>query len=165
MAALPSLKSNAENTKTKEIFADIPNVVDRSRKSNLPWVDFIYPQRFLVAKGTRMMKNCRWAGKFVAMPTKVLKQIKGIKNAQITHVPEEVARQEHDIWDSGVAEKIGRGYTCLWEIHDAATRKWLWIDTEGKTDWFLGLFGRGETKIQSDVAQKIADLINEMNEG
>ncbi len=68
------------NTKTKEVFKDIPNVIDRSRKTNLPWVDFIYPQRFLVAKGTRMMKNCRWAGKFVAIPTKLLKSVKGLKN-------------------------------------------------------------------------------------
>jgi len=119
------------NTKTKEVFEDIPNVVDRSRKTNLPWVDFIYPQRFLVAKGTRMMKNCRWAGKFVAVPTRILKQIKGLKNVEITHVPQEVARHESDIWDGADNEKIARGYTCLWEIHDAEKGEWFWINTDG----------------------------------
>ena len=119
------------NTKTKEIFEDIPNVVDRSRKTNLPWVDFIYPQRFLVAKGTRMMKNCRWAGKFVAVPTKVLKQIPGLRNVEITHMPEEVLRHEHDIWDSVDQDALGRGFTCLWEIHDAESKKWFWINTNG----------------------------------
>jgi len=119
------------NTKTKEVFGDIKNVADRSRKTNLPWVDFIYPQRFLVAKGTRLMKNCRWAGKFVAVPTKILKQIKGLKNVEITHVPEEVSRHEGDIWDGADNEKVARGYTCLWEIHDAETGKWFWINTNG----------------------------------
>lgn len=122
------------NQKMQEssVFKKIHGVADHTRKTNLPWCDFIYPQRFLVAKGTRMMKNCRWAGKFVAVPTKVIKSIKGLRNTDITHVPEEVRRHEHDIWDSIDTEQLGHGFTCLWEIHEAETGTWFWINTDGK---------------------------------
>lgn len=120
------------NTRKEEIFEHVKGVADPTRKTNLPWVDFIPPQRLLVAKGTKMMKNCRWAAKFIAIPTKVLKGIKGTKNVEITHVPEEISRHEYDIWNSVDSEKVGRGFTCLWEVHDAVKKEWFWISTKGK---------------------------------
>lgn len=117
---------------SQNMFADMKGIADSTRKTNLPWVDFIYPQRFLVAKGTRMMKNCRWAAKFVAVPTRMLKNIKGLQNVEVTHMPDMVHKHERSIWEGMLGDKEKSGYTCLWEIHNAEDNTWCWLSTEGK---------------------------------
>lgn len=117
---------------SQNMFADMKGIADSTRKTNLPWVDFIYPQRFLVAKGTRMMKNCRWAAKFVAVPTRMLKDIKGLQNVEVTHMPDMVHKHERSIWEGMLGDKEKSGYTCLWEIHNAEDNTWCWLSTEGK---------------------------------
>lgn len=100
---------------------------NRARKLNLPWLDLIPPHRCLVAKGTKTMRNCRWAAKLIAVPTAKLKKSKLFKNVTSSSCPPEILPHESHLWAGGKDS----GYTFYWEIHDAEDKQWLWLSTDG----------------------------------
>ncbi len=111
-------------------FASVRNNVDRSRKTNQPWLDLLPPERLVLAPGTRTIRNCSWYAKNVFVKTESLKEIKGLlkKNIYPTHTPSEVGDQlDQDVIESIASE----GYTNLWIIHDAETQKWAWLNSKG----------------------------------
>jgi len=112
----------------REMFSDVEGSVNRSRGRNAPWVDFIPSHRGIVAVGTRTMRNCPWAGKLVSIPTRALKEVKGLKFVQQTSIPQEIYRMEQSTWENKEKDK----WTHFWEIHDAETGKWFWLGTHGK---------------------------------
>lgn len=104
------------------------DTTSRVRKQNLPWLDLIPAHRCLVAKGTTTMNNCRWAAKFIAVPTASLKKDKRFKNITSSSLPPEILIHEHHLWN-----KTGyNGYTFYWEIHDAEEKEVIWLSTDGK---------------------------------
>ncbi len=111
----------------QELFGGLDGVADRTRGRNAPWVDMIPSHRFLVAVGTRSMRNCTWAAKLVSVPTASLRKIKGLKNLSGTVLPEEISRHETLMWEQRDMDK----YTHFWQIHDATTKKWCWLGTQG----------------------------------
>lgn len=109
-------------------FLPVMGVLDRSRKTNLPWLDLTPPDKLVFAPGTKNMRNCPWYGKYCMVPTRLLKKRKGFKNVNPTHMPAEVANKEQNKF---VEEQGGvEPFTHYWEIHDAETRKFFCIDTE-----------------------------------
>lgn len=111
-----------------DLFAQEAGNVNRTRGNNVPWVDFIPSHRFIVAVGTRSMRNCRWAAKLISTPTSVLKKIKGLKNTSSSKIPDEISRMEQSTWRYKDVDK----WTHYWEVHDAETGKWFWLSTNGK---------------------------------
>lgn len=109
-------------------FRSIGNIVNRTRATNAPWVDFIPSHRGLVAVGTRSMRNCVWAAKLISTPTRLLKKQKGLRNITPTKIPEEILSMERETW----ALKEMDRWTHFWEIHDAETGSWMWLGTHGK---------------------------------
>lgn len=109
------------------VFEDVDSV-NRARKQNMPWVDYIPSHRFVVAVGTRVMRNCRWGAKLISVPTSILKKQRGLKNVMSCKIPEEIKRHEEATWRERQADK----WTHFWEIHDAETGKWAWLGTHGK---------------------------------
>lgn len=108
-------------------FARIEGDSDRTRAKNAPWVDSIPSHRFIVAVGTRSMRNCSWAAKLVSVPTASLKKIKGLKNVEGTKLPDDILRFENAMWQHRSADK----YTHFWQIHDSTNGKWAWLGTHG----------------------------------
>lgn len=109
-------------------FLPLKGAIDRSRKTNLPWLDLIPPDKLILAPGTKTMRNCPWFAKYCAYPTRIVKNWKGYKNVQPTHMPVEVQNKEQNKF----VEEYGglEPYTCYYEIHDAETKKYFCIDTE-----------------------------------
>lgn len=112
----------------QEMFGDLKGSVNRSRGRNCPWVDVIPSARGIVSVGTRTMRNCPWAGKLVSVPTRVLKEMKGLSNVRGTKIPDEILRHERATWDNKDIDK----WTHFWEIHDAEKGEWFWLGTHGK---------------------------------
>jgi len=111
-------------------FDRVKGTLDRTRKTNQPWIDLLPCDRLILAPGTKNGRNCRWFAKFLSMPIRRLKQVEGFKSVEATHVPDEIAKQEGNKWiEEEVAEE---GYVNFYEIHDAETEKWGCIDTNGK---------------------------------
>lgn len=106
---------------------EIEGGVDRTQSMNAPWVDSIPSHRLLLAPGTKTMRTCPWAAKFVSTPTRLLKG-RGLKNVASSPVPDEIMKHEAQLW----AHRDPSQYTCFWEIHDAETKKWCWLSTSGK---------------------------------
>ena len=110
-------------TDQQEVFGDVENVVDRSRSQNAPWVDFIPPHRFVVAVGTKTMRNCYWGAKLVSVPTSILKKQKGLKNVSPSKLPEDVLKMEHATWEDKDVDK----WTHFWEIWlETIATFWTW---------------------------------------
>jgi hypothetical protein len=112
-------------------FKPIEGSADRVRKTNQPWLDTILPERLVLAPGTKSMRNCRWYAKGVYTLTSDLKKMKGLKkNAVIpTEVPSEVARLTGEKYLEELKE---RGMTFLWVIHEAESKKWMWLNSAGQ---------------------------------
>lgn len=107
---------------------EVEGAADRTRAVNAAWIDLAPSHRVLFAPGTKKMRNCPWAAKFVSTPTKVLSGRKGIKNAKASPVPSDIKYHEQELWQSRDPSK----YTCYWQIHNARTKKWCWLSTNGK---------------------------------
>lgn len=107
-------------------FNPIKGCVDRTRKTNQPWLDLILPDRLVLAPGTKTIRNCPWFAKVVSLPTDLLKQRKGYKNIEPTHVPSETKDGEQK------GEVPSEEYTSFYEVHDAETGKFFCMDTEGR---------------------------------
>lgn len=118
---------------TSSVFGEVEGTVNRSRRKNAPWVDFIPSHRYTTAVGTRTMRNCQWGAKLISTPTSILKKQKNLKNVVSTKLPHEIKRHEERTWNERSADK----WTHFWEIHDADTGKWAWLGTHGKfiSDW------------------------------
>lgn len=111
-----------------DLFASEDGEYNRTRGNNVPWVDSIPSHRFVLAIGTRSMRNARWGAKLISVPTKVLKKQKGLKNVVATELPPEVLRMEAFTWEKREKDQ----WTHFWEIHDAETGKQIWLGTHGK---------------------------------
>ena len=109
-------------------FGRVPGTVDRTRKFNQPWVDLIDASRLMLASGTKNERNCRWYGKFVEVPVDTLKEIKGLKNIEATHVPTQVKRSDKPMGELDP----DREYTGFWVIRDAEKQNWMWLSTNDK---------------------------------
>jgi len=117
-------------------FEPVKGVFDRTRKTNQPWIDTIGPDILITAPGTKNARNCRWWGKFMIMPTRVLKEMPGVQKNKVStnKVPDEITRHEGNKWmEEAVAEE---GYTAFWEVHEMESNTWFWMDTNGK--FFMG---------------------------
>lgn len=101
---------------------------DRSRKYNQPFIEFTDAEQFILAPGTKTMRNCQYYSKFLQIPTEDLKKQKGLKNVEVTHVPTEI----QNVRGNEYMEQRQEGYTGLWIIHDAETQKWGWLSTNNK---------------------------------
>jgi len=106
--------------------------IDRSRKYNQPWIEAVDAENFVLAKGTKTMRKCPWYARFFFIPSHRLKKIKGVKNVEVTHIPEEIAHQ-----DGNDYLRDQEGHTGVWVIHDAESGKWGWLSTTGK--WILSM--------------------------
>jgi hypothetical protein len=106
---------------------EVAGSIDRSRRENIPWVDLVPSHRALFAPGTKQIRNCPWAAKFVTTPTRVLKGRKGLGNCRPSPIPSSIMSHEQDLWRHRSSEDI----TAFWEIHDAETGKWAWLSTNG----------------------------------
>jgi hypothetical protein len=111
-------------------FLPLKGVVDRSRKTNLPWLDLIPPDKLVLAPGTKNIRNCPWFAKLCMVPTRLLKKRKGFTNVTTTHMPQEVGNKEQNkfLEEQGAIEP----YTCYYEVHDAEAGKYFCIDTNWK---------------------------------
>ena len=128
---LAEVKERIGNEDAEDLFVGTKGVTNRTRKSNLPWLDLIPSHRFLVAKGTKTMIDCRWAAKLIIIPTRLVKGTKGLINTIDSRIPQFIAKQENNLWNLG--EQGGEvGYCAYWEIHDMEEGTWLWLSTEGK---------------------------------
>ena len=112
-------------------FKPVKGSLDRTRKTNQPWIDMILPHELILAPGTKSMRSCSWFGKFLMLPTSILKTLKGVHKSKVkaTHVPKEVLAHNTDKWKEDVARS--ESYTAFWEIHEAETQTFFWIDTNG----------------------------------
>lgn len=113
-------------------FTRIPNQYDRHRAYNLPWMDVIDPRLFLVAAGTKSMRNCRWYGKLITLPLRVVKEFPGInKEAAIaTSVYDDTNRNHMPKW-MDVLQKCEE-YISYYEIHCAERQSTFLFTTEGE---------------------------------
>jgi len=111
------------------VFEKIPGAIDRTRRTNRPWIDLITPDRLIVAPGTRDMKNCLWAAICYTIPLSVMKSL-GYKKVEATHVPDQVAKDDSNKW----TEQFGddNGYVSFYEVHNAEDGSWFCLDVNGK---------------------------------
>jgi len=112
----------------QNVFGEVEGAVNRTRRHNAPWVDFIPSHRFAVSVGTRTMRKCPWAAKLVSVPTSLLKKQKGLKNVTTTKLPDFAMNMEQATWDKKNVDK----WTHFWEIHDATNKTFFWLGTHGK---------------------------------
>jgi hypothetical protein len=111
----------------QSVFSEVEGAVNRTRKHNAPWVDFIPSHRFAVSVGTRTMRKCPWAAKLVSVPTSLLKK-QGLKWIQGTKLPDFAMHMEQATWDKKNIDK----WTHFWEVHDATDKTFFWLGTNGK---------------------------------
>ncbi|MDB4261287.1 hypothetical protein N9878_00330 [bacterium] len=109
------------------VVAQLESSENRTRASNAAWLDNVPPHRFVTAVGTHSMRSCHWCAKFVSVPTSRLKGITGLKNVRHSGVPPEILFHEAELWEC----RDSTQYTCFWQIHDAVTKKWCWLSTNG----------------------------------
>ena len=115
------------DNKVEQDMREVAGAVDRTRATNAAWVDLIPSHRVLYATGTRKLRNCPWVAKFVSTPTKVLTG-RNLSNVKASPVPADIMVHEQALWEFRDKSK----YTCFWQIHDAETKKWCWLSTNGK---------------------------------
>lgn len=113
-------------------WGDIKGNVNRSRRVNFPWIDQMHPGLFLIPYKTKNMRDCRWEAKFIAKPTRWIKEQPGVIKANCipTHSATECVKGtelEDLLRETGDLEN----YTCFWEIHDAEEREWFWMCEDG----------------------------------
>lgn len=105
------------------LFKSIPGSMDRTRKTNRPWIDLIPPTKLVLAPGTRTMRNCRWFAKYMELPTRIVKNKKGFSKVEPTHIAGNLKPSvDKDITGD-------EAYTCYYEVHDAESGKVFCIDT------------------------------------
>ena len=114
--------------KDQEFLTNLKGVTNRSRATNLPWLDVIQPHRFITGVGTKTMRDCCWAAKLVSAPVASLKKIPGLKNVTWSKLPDEILKHEMITWENRDRSK----WCNFWQIHDAETGKWCWLSTSGK---------------------------------
>lgn len=119
----------------EEEFKRVVGTLDRSRKTNQPWLDLIDPINLVLAPGTKNMRNCPWFAKHIVLPTRILEKIKGLKNVEATHIPDEITKSGDGDWYE--SQKSLQGFTSFWEIHDAESRQFGWLTSDGK--WMMPL--------------------------
>lgn len=107
---------------------EVSGSANRTRRMNAPWVDLVPSHRVLYATGTKKLRDCPWAAKFVTVPTKILKGRKGLKNVASSNIPSDIMMQEGYNWEYKDSSK----YTAFWQIHNSETKKWCWLSTSGK---------------------------------
>lgn len=110
-------------------FKHIPGVVDRSRKTNMPWVDVIPPQYLILAPGTRKMRNCPWFAKYLCVPTATLKKLKSFNGVKVTAEAEQVSKDENSKWRFDQKNPAVE-YTAFYEVHEAEMGTTFCIDTD-----------------------------------
>jgi hypothetical protein len=115
--------------KKEIVFDRIPGVIDRTRRTNRPWFDLITPDRLVLAPGTKSMRNCRWAAISYTIPVTTMKKL-GYKSIKPTHMPDEIAKLDGNQWTEDHGDSFG--YVSFYEVHNADTREWFCIDTNGK---------------------------------
>ena len=103
---------------------------NRARRTNFPWLDAIYPRKLIFEPTTRNMRTCRWYAKSLFVPTRILNKDKSLKNVSSTHIPTELQ-------DSATREIFQQmhgiePYTHFYEIHNAETKKMMWMNIDGK---------------------------------
>lgn len=119
-----------ENPTAQMEFSPVENTLNRTRKTNQPWIDKIEARKLLLAPGTTTMRNCRWYAKNVMVPTKLLKGMRGLikGNVKATHLPSQVRGTGEDIAE----QDPEREYTSVWIIHEAENQTWMWLTSDGK---------------------------------
>lgn len=117
---------NAPNGKLT--FDPIEGCIDRTRKTNMPWIDLITPDRLILAPGTRSIRNCPWVAILYTIPVAVMKNL-GYKGVSATHVPDSLPKGNKD-W----VEQFGddHGYVSFYEVHNAEDGTWFCFDVNGK---------------------------------
>lgn len=110
------------------VFEPIPGCVDRTRKTNRPWVDLITADRLVIAPGTKSVRNCPWAAISYTIPVSQMKAL-GYKKVKATHIPDQIARLEGNKWTDDLGDEFG--YVSFWEVHNAEDATWFCLDTNG----------------------------------
>ena len=130
-------------------FNPIHGVSDRARKTNLPWLSAVPADQFLVASGTKNVRNCPWYARFVVLPTETLKRLaetnKEIHKNRIvaTQIPKERLQSKSLSWMERQAST--REYTAFWHFHEQELGQEFWLDTNGKV-----IMGPREDPLQVD---------------
>ena len=107
------------------MFPRLAGSVDRARRYNMPWVDLLQPDKFIVAAGTKTMRNCRWFAKELTLPKYIMEDMGGFINLTPTGIPKELRASGMNNWLDLVADDE---YITYYEVHDAETKETFCID-------------------------------------
>lgn len=110
-------------------FARLPGVTNRARRANFPYLDLIDPNKVVFAPRTRDMRTCAWYAVFRRIEIEQLRRMTGNTKLRPTHVPNDHMFRQDNTDGESLAD--GTEFSCFWEIHDAATGKYAWIDVDG----------------------------------
>lgn len=105
---------------------------DRARRTNFPWFDVVPVRNFVFDPLAKNVRKMSWYAKLLWLPTRVLLEDDTLikDNVQATHMPTEMTNPETQ--DIFTEEASLEGYTAVWEVHDAITRRWHWQTVDGK---------------------------------
>lgn len=114
----------ATERENEMLFKNVDGTLDRTRKTNRPWIDLIPANKLVLAPGTKTMRNCRWFAKYMELPTRIVKLKAGFSKVEPTHIAGEL-KPKLAVDISGDEE-----YTCYYEVHDAEKGEVFCIDTD-----------------------------------
>lgn len=113
-------------------FPRVDGVINRARRTNLPWLDLIHPRKLILPKQARNQRTLRWFGKMLCYPLEDLKAQGGLQNLVATHVPENVGDRKALVDYFGLEDTDNNEYVVFYELHDACNQSWAWLSSTGE---------------------------------
>tara|TARA_R100000306_G_scaffold51415_2_gene48402 strand:+ start:7432 stop:8979 length:1548 start_codon:yes stop_codon:yes gene_type:complete len=113
-------------------FPHVPNLMDRSRRFNMPYLDMVPAKRMIYAPGTKTIRNCPWAARLLSVPVKALKNKPKVRKKfiQAGFVPDWLKRSLGNKWMQDDLNM--HGFQEVYQVHDAEKQEWFWLTESGE---------------------------------